>query len=226
MPAWFEAHSLTDIYSRCELQKTGLMESVEYLRGVIEHEIQVLNGASEKLLLGGISQGAATGLWALLRLGHPIGGFVGASAWLPFSKYIMHRAGSTAETDERDQSASDDAQSFVDEMLGSTLPTTSDRSLSGELTLTPVLMGHGSDDAYVDIELGREVQTTLQHIGFEIEWKEYSGADEEGHWLKEPEQVDDISAFIQRAIGLVETTSSKPSTDQSINSELSGPSSN
>jgi hypothetical protein len=81
-------------------------------------------------------------------------------------------------------------------------------------------------DAYVDIELGREVQTTLRHIGFEVEWKEYSGADEEGHWLKEPEQVDGISAFIQRAIGLVRTTSSKPSTDQSINSELLGPSSN
>lgn len=138
----------------------------------------------------------------------------------------MHRAGSTTETDERYQSASDDAQSFVDEMLGSALPTTSNRNRSGELTSTPVLMGHGSDDAYVDIELGREVQTTLRHIGFEVEWKEYSGADEEGHWLKEPEQVDDISAFIQRAIGLVRTTSSKPSTDQSIKSELLGPSSN
>lgn len=32
----------------------------------------------------------------------------------------------------------------------------------------------------------------MVHIG------EYAGADREGHWIKEPEQLDDIVAFIGR----------------------------
>ena len=66
--------------------------------------------------------------------------------------------------------------SFVQTMMAPLLAHVRQRSSS----LTPVLMGHGIDDAYVDIELGRQAAGVLLQIGLVVEWKEYSGAEEEG----------------------------------------------
>lgn len=62
---------------------------------------------------------------------------------------------------------------------------------------TPIFLGHGSDDAYVDITLGRQARDVLNEIGFDVGWKEYLGAEQEGHWLKEPEEIDDFAAFLE-----------------------------
>ncbi|KKF95423.1 Acyl-protein thioesterase 1 [Ceratocystis platani] len=72
------------------------------------------------------------------------------------------------------------------------------RKISKECLETPVFMGHGADDAYVDIELGREAKEILSEAGFSVSWKEYTGAEEEGHWLKVPEEIDDIEEFLTR----------------------------
>ncbi|PHH78408.1 hypothetical protein CDD83_3979 [Cordyceps sp. RAO-2017] len=64
------------------------------------------------------------------------------------------------------------------------------------LLQTPVLLAHGADNAFVDAELGREACDTLALLGFSPSWFEYVGADEEGHWIKEPEGVDDIYHFL------------------------------
>ncbi len=88
MPAWFEAHSLTDLSVRQDLQMDGIRESVGYLLQILDVEVQRLGGASKNVVLGGISQGAAVGLWALLcqtRTTSRLGGFVSASCWLPFA---------------------------------------------------------------------------------------------------------------------------------------------
>jgi lysophospholipase-2 len=55
MPAWFEAHSLTDVTARQDLQIGGIHESVEYLTGVLGEEIERLGGAADRVVLGGIS---------------------------------------------------------------------------------------------------------------------------------------------------------------------------
>lgn len=47
----------------------------------------------------------------------------------------------------------------------------------------------------VDVQLGREARDVLSKVGFRVEWKEYLGAELEGHWIKVPEEVDDITAF-------------------------------
>jgi predicted esterase len=69
----------------------------------------------------------------------------------------------------------------------------------GEWWETPVFLGHGSDDAWVDVELGRNVRNVLTGFGMNVVWKEYTGAEEEGHWLKEPEEFDDILLFFAGA---------------------------
>ena len=66
----------------------------------------------------------------------------------------------------------------------------------GLASQVPVFMGHGADDAYVNVELGREAMQLLPRTGFRVRWKEYSGAEQEGHWLKVPEEMDDIYEFL------------------------------
>jgi lysophospholipase-2 len=64
--------------------------------------------------------------------------------------------------------------------------------------LPPVFIGHGVDDAYVDVKLGRQAARILTQAGLLVEWKEYSSAEEEGHWFKIPDEMDDIHRFLAR----------------------------
>ena len=208
LPAWFEAHSLTDVNARQDLQMPGIKESVDYLQRILDQEIERLGGRSDRVGLGGISQGAAIGMLTLLCSEHPsrrLGGFVGASTWLPFAENI-------AETVKRDHGqrealqqdgplvteATVGANGFVRGMMAPLLRAKAEGVGSDSLLDTPVFLGHGSDDAYVDAALGRQARAVLTQLGLRVEWKEYEGAEQEGHWLKTPEEVDDIAEFLAR----------------------------
>ncbi|KAG7417015.1 hypothetical protein LZL87_009412 [Fusarium oxysporum] len=191
MPAWFEAHSLTDTTARQDLQIPGIKESVSYIRTILDQEIERLDGDAAKVVLGGISQGAAVGMWTLLCLNpipRPLGAFFATNTWLPFApsieKYLSHDP--TIPMDEGTE--------FVAEMLAQskvTLPQSSERFQS-----TAVFLGHGTDDAYVDVELGRKARDIIVQAGLKVEWREYRGAEQEGHWFKAPEEVDDLLNFL------------------------------
>ncbi|PNY24676.1 Uncharacterized protein TCAP_05387 [Tolypocladium capitatum] len=78
-----EARSLTDVTARQDLQMGRIRESVTYFMTVLDEEIDRLGGNAENLILGGISQGGAIGMWTLLcseDCGRRLGGFVGASS--------------------------------------------------------------------------------------------------------------------------------------------------
>jgi predicted esterase len=62
---------------------------------------------------------------------------------------------------------------------------------------TPVLLLHGTDDAWIDVGLGRQAYRTLTNAGMHVDWKEYSGAENEGHWIREPEGFDAIVTFLE-----------------------------
>ncbi|KAK4149047.1 acyl-protein thioesterase 1 [Chaetomidium leptoderma] len=209
MPAWFQAHSLTDVTARQDLQMIGIRESVRYLTRLLDEETEKLGGAADRVLLGGISQGAAVGLWTLLCAGEStaagrLGGFVGASTWLPFAENLERYLGGGEIRTKQDTTASNDAQvskadAFVEAMTASARGVLPDQRGSSEPALhsVPVFLAHGTDDAYVDIELGRQAAHVLRKVGLKTEWREYSGADQEGHWLKEPEEFDDIVRFLE-----------------------------
>jgi lysophospholipase II len=203
MPAWFEAHSLTDITARQDLQMPGIRESVEYLNVILRREIEMLGGASEKVVIGGISQGGAIGLWTFLCQGHlerRLGGFVGASTWLPFASNVEALFVQDAQSGRSDMSAQfqggSDADEFVIGMMGKLREGLASRQDTSSLLATPVFLGHGTDDAYVDITLGRQARDLLLRLGMTVKSKEYLGADQEGHWLKEPEELDDVAEFL------------------------------
>lgn len=201
MPAWFEAHSLADITTRQDLQVPGIKESVSYIDAIVDAEIKRLGGKSEKVVLGGISQGGAIGLWAWLCTGNTarrLGAFVGASTWLPFATNIQEFLGLNVahEKSQNTKRVSSDATGFVESMMGDLKLSLAQPPPSSLLLSTPVFLGHGVDDAYVDIALGQQVRQILTNIGLKVVWKEYSGAEQEGHWLKEPEEVDNIGDFL------------------------------
>jgi lysophospholipase II len=200
MTAWFEAHSLTDVTARQDLQAGGIRESVEYIQGLWDDELERLGGRAEHLVLGGISLGGAIGIWTMLCTHHPerrLGAFVAASTWLPFATNIgkLLASGENPKVEGSCGLESSEADEFVKGMIA--VRSRHASSDTTPLLSIPVFLGHGADDAYVDVELGRQARDVLLGIGFDVKWKEYSGAEEEGHWLKVPEEVDDIADFLQ-----------------------------
>lgn len=217
MPAWFEAHSLTDPAARQDLQMAGIEASVNYVRSVLEEERRRVGGRAERLVLGGISQGGAIGILTLLcegDLGRGPGGFVGSSTWVPFGDNVERILGSSAfaaasvsSGDVVEESvksgAGDDSHTltqkdataydpFVRRMIAS--DDGKPRSSSSGIA---VLLGHGLDDAYVDVELGRQAARVLSQAGHGVDWREYSGAEQEGHWFQVPNQMDHVCEFLR-----------------------------
>ncbi|KAM5354188.1 hypothetical protein ACJ41O_000838 [Fusarium nematophilum] len=186
MPMWFELRDGREN----EGDPEGLREAVGYVKGVLDEERRRLQEGG-KVMLGGISQGGAVAMWTMLSLmgegdgdlSRWMGGFVGSSTWMPL--------GDEVEWVLRGGEEEDHNLEFVRRMLGSI-------GRRGPIATIPVLMGHGVDDAYVDVELGRQAERILGMNGCnKVEWREYEGAEQEGHWFKVPEQMDHILEFLR-----------------------------
>lgn len=189
MPAWFEAPSLADPSVGRDFQAPGIRDAVVHIDRLLEDEVVKLEGRSCKLFLGGVSQGGAIAMLALLSRGcggkseaggrgSRFAGFLAASTWLPF--------------------ASDIDQGIALDIAGDAVVDLITIHSKPDLLETPLLFGHGVDDAYVDADLSREVYQVLKKTGFKGKWKEYSGAEQEGHWLQTPDQVNDIIQFLRQ----------------------------
>jgi lysophospholipase II len=64
---------------------------------------------------------------------------------------------------------------------------------------TPVFLSHTKDDGIVDFELGLQLRNVLrQQLGMDVTWRSY---EEGGHWIKEPEGLDDLVAFLAVTFG-------------------------
>lgn len=225
MPAWFEAQSLADPTERQDLQQAGLQTSARHAQNIVEDEIQRLQIAQSdgsdahlRVVLGGISLGGAVALWTLLgtdKPERPLGGFAVMSTWLPFAKesrsYLAERdpEKEAAQSRETDADNTEPVEPLVfarNSMVAlrkhlqirQADPEVSQATAGLSILTTPVYVGHGRDDAYVDVELGLKLHKLLVAVGFtRIEWQDYEGSEQEGHWLKEPEQMDDIARFLE-----------------------------
>ncbi|KUJ11791.1 alpha/beta-hydrolase [Mollisia scopiformis] len=120
----------------------------------------------DRIILGGISQGCATAIHTLLYGGIRLGGFIGLSSWLPFEPEIT-----TTMADNMAWSI--DGSTFVLE--------------------TPVFLSHSRDDDIIPIANGKKLSTTLEKLEMVVSWKQYEDG---GHWVNEPQGVDDIVSFI------------------------------
>lgn len=91
--------------------------------------------------------------------------------------------------------------------LSSWMPNISGRDESTQLDYdssmtdtgpTPILLCHSSDDDVVPIGNGRALRDALKQWQ-DVEWHEYKDG---GHWVNEPQGVDDIAGFLRRHMEL------------------------
>lgn len=116
---WFDNYSLDDPNQRTDLQVGGLMETAQFLRELIGTEAQILGDGSgqigyQKVILGGLSQGCAAGIFTLLGGGfgesgnERPGAFFGMSGWLPFERQLNDITNDEEEEEDDDEEEEDD----------------------------------------------------------------------------------------------------------------------
>jgi len=202
--SWFQAASYSDMRAGQELQLPGLSASVRHILRIIDDEVALLGGHAERVILGGWSQGSATGLWTVLcgaaRLhgeSH-LGGFFGIGPWMSFADEVSEIVSDVDAVEESAESNVVKGVGFLKERID--LSGEVNAETAKKLASTPVLLGHGIDDAIVPITLGRKIRDMLRKMGMTVEWQEFTGAPDEGHWVKEPEQFDSIVKFLKNFI--------------------------
>ncbi|KAI0199965.1 lysophospholipase II [Astrocystis sublimbata] len=121
---------------------------------------------SERVFLAGISQGFATAIAVFFAAAAPKR-FAGLIGLCSWMPAALH---------------AEDFQSFED---------TSDGDKSSRST--PVFLGHSVDDEVVPIRNGRDLRDALRSRLLQVEWREYEDG---GHWVNEPQGVDDIARLI------------------------------
>ncbi|KAJ6123687.1 hypothetical protein N7471_011004 [Penicillium samsonianum] len=201
MCTWFDAYSLGNIQERQELQKDGIRESVLHIFDILEKEARLLDGRLSHIYLGGMSQGMATALWAFLsatatgRIQGPLGGLLGFCGWLPFAQQLEQLLSEPSLSPGSSQAQSLITGFFFDEIAGEI--SRSDQFVDSSILSTPVFLSHGSDDPWVSVDLGRQACQVLRRIMVHVDWQEFTGAEGDGHWVKEPEGFDHILKFLQ-----------------------------
>ncbi|OCL03384.1 alpha/beta-hydrolase [Glonium stellatum] len=217
---WFDDYSLEDPTKRQELMYDGLRESASFVHGLIRSE-QKLIGA-RNVVLGGLSQGCAMGLHALLSFERdglakteetdPLGGFIGISGWLPLAHEISEEAWPAPVCEDQDFFANDKDPREIDTLEKRQMRAANFvrgivelPALSSECNKSPcfartlIFLGHGTSDDKVDIRLGEHAYRILERLEAPVTWKMYDF----GHWWKEPEEIDDIVSFLQEKVGML-----------------------
>ncbi|KAL8846482.1 MAG: hypothetical protein Q9221_008426 [Calogaya cf. arnoldii] len=189
---WFDNGSLTTPDERTEWQVQGLRESCVYIHSLLRNAIDQVG--AKNVVLGGLSQGCATALIALLTWdGEPIAAGFGMCGWLPFRKQIedILIADERVEGDAHGMSEDDvferegdgggegghaaaKAIAFLKEELEM-------EEIDGSMAVRriPLFLGHGVEDERVPVGLGREAAGSVERMGARVEWREYEGL---GHW--------------------------------------------
>jgi predicted esterase len=175
---WFDVWNVRDFAEREDIQAPGLRESVGVVRGLVAGEAETLGGRWDRVVLAGISMGAATGVHTLFNLDVPLDGggrlaaFLGFCARCPFAGRGL---GEMRAVLDLDGVPGDD----------------------GVLRRTPVLLEHCVDDPLVKIENGRGLRDTLSGFGATVEWMEYPRG---GHWFHSPGGMDDVVEFLEKQV--------------------------
>ena len=197
MPQWFDNFSAQDPSEREALQCKGLRESSHLIHDLVNEESIPL----ENVFLGGVSQGNAMALYALLtyrpesREGH-LGGLVGTNGWLPLQKSLD---GLITAYDYAKQNNDDDFENSFDvNMQISTL-------LRNQIGLPPVNapppnykaiplhFGHGQADNEVSVHHAKQAAEKLRTLGLNLTLQTLNISD---HAWRSGDEVDDIATFL------------------------------
>lgn len=174
-------------------------------------------GGAANVVLGGLSQGCAASLVALLLWdGAPLAAAVGMCGWLPFAERLIEKTDGGGDNDARDDDDgfdpfTRDDDDGLDGESASGPAATAVGCLKDELELIddgspgetlrfqdiPIFLGHGTEDDRVNVVLGRRANECLTTMGGDVSWNEYEGL---GHWYSGP-MLRDLVDFIYKQTG-------------------------
>lgn len=179
---WFDIWAVESPQNRLDIQQPGLRESVTQILNIIDEEAK--STPHERIILAGISQGCAIAIHTLFNCDRRLGGFIGLSSWMPYLCQIEHICSDTA--DEKKRMAAIRAISSSSQAIP---------FVSGEQSClrTPVFLGHCKDDQVVSVSDGKLLGECLRKLGMLVKQVYYEDG---GHWLNEPNGVDDILGFL------------------------------
>lgn len=198
---WFDNWSLQTPTEREDLQTDGLRETSLLIHGLLASEVHLV-GASN-VVLGGLSQGCAAALIALLTWNaQPLGAVFGMCGWLPFRQQ-MEEIARAREADgddifEREGGVGQEVRDLPAQAVGVLREELEMAGEAGEAGMgTPVFLSHGVVDEKVPVALGREARSCLEGLGVAVEWREYDGL---GHWCSQ-DMLGDVVDFLRRSVG-------------------------
>ena len=94
------------------LMSAGLKQTTLFLHQVMRSECEIVG--AENVILGGLSQGCAASLIALLTWkGPPLGGYVGMCGWLPLARHLVEITAPAGSFDEKGNDIGNDGICFA-----------------------------------------------------------------------------------------------------------------
>lgn len=175
---WFDIWNVRDFSDKEEHQIEGLKESVHGILKLLAAEADALSGRWDRMVLMGISQGAATAIHTMLHLHEQaprLGAFIGFSCRMPFPGRTLR------------------------ETRGVLNPGAGNSEDVELLKKTPILLEHCVDDPLVLVQNGRALRECLRGFGAQVSWVEYPSG---GHWLNSPHGIDDVAIFLNSVLNL------------------------
>ena len=182
MSQWFDMWSTEDPDERPDVQLAGLRAGVAALGEVVrEEERRVARG---RIFVGGISQGIAVAVAAFFaeqEAWSGLGGMVGLCGWMPLRGMV----------------GAEDGVGRLGSLYRGVSNDTSLDPRKGQSRPVPIFLAHSRDDTVISVGHGREFRDTLGKFPdqLEVQWHEYEDG---GHWLNEPQGVDDIVDFLRK----------------------------
>ncbi|KAI3391111.1 hypothetical protein diail_7945 [Diaporthe ilicicola] len=169
MSQWFDMWSIEEPTAQGEIQHEGLRNSASAVLNIVRSE-EARVQSRQNIFLAGISQGFAT---------------VVATS---FSAAIKQQAGFGGMIGLSSWMPLGGRDELVRVLVGGSSP------IPDAVPNTPVFLSHSQDDEIVSVQHGRALRDILkQHQ--EVDWHEYEDG---GHWVNEPQGVDDIADFLKR----------------------------
>ena len=193
---WFDIWNVSDFSQNEGHQAEGLVQSVTAMRRILANEAAALDGRWDRIILMGISQGAATSVHTLLNLNIPEspGSVRGLAAFIGFSCRMPFPGRTLAET-----------RKVLD--LGD-VPEGNE-----VIKNTPILLEHCVDDPLVLVAAGRGLRDSLRGFGARVEWVEYPDG---GHWFNSPAGMNDVIKFLNHYLASPGSASGGSSAGENI----------
>ncbi|KAK6525374.1 hypothetical protein TWF694_005513 [Orbilia ellipsospora] len=187
---WFDYHSLEEIRVREYLQFEGLIETTHFVHDLIRREVE--DGIDiGNIVLGGVGQGCAASLYALLAFDGRLGGYVGISGWFPFVAYLQD----VLQEGENEKWRVIDSLNLIRGYIDF-LPLQYDVDEIPVLR-TPVFICHGEEDDRVDVSLGKEIVDVLRRLSMDVTWKTYVNS---RYWFKASDEMKDFVDFLKTKV--------------------------